>query len=76
MDENKRVTYRFAVIKLVHTEDAPDPLSRFPYNKIGGFSDEQEVMSAEIGADEMVELMQHLWDIANRRKNGGEIREK
>jgi hypothetical protein len=28
----------------------------------------EQVFSAEINPDEMVELMQHLWDIANRRK--------
>jgi len=28
----------------------------------------EEVFSIEINADEMVELMQHLWDIGDRRR--------
>lgn len=31
-------------------------------------NEKQMVFEAEINADEMVELMEHLWNIANRRK--------
>lgn len=55
--------YKFAVLK-VHEKDR-DEDNMF---RRGFIRDEEQVFSVEITADEMVELMQHLWDISNRRK--------
>ncbi|HEY6189328.1 MAG TPA: hypothetical protein VIW80_16870 [Pyrinomonadaceae bacterium] len=56
--------YKFAVLK-VH-DKAEDEDNMFLRETLR--HNEEQVFSVEITADEMVELMQHLWDISNRRK--------
>lgn len=55
--------YRFAVQQKDEKENEPEPRR----NLIDEYRWDA-VFTAEINADEMVELMQHLWTIADKRK--------